>query len=86
MSLKATLCAMSLMLMPGLALAQVAVGDEVGTSPEAIREALTAAGYTVEEIDMEENGMEADARLDGQLFWIEIGTDGLVRDIDQDGQ
>ncbi len=59
-------------LVPSIALAAVSLGDTVGTTEAEIRAGLVAAGYTIEEIEIEADEIEAEVTLDGQALEIEI--------------
>ncbi len=77
--------AVALAAVPGLALAGMSVGDSVGTSDEEIRAALTAQGYSIEEIENEDGKFEAEVVLNGQTFEIEIDPhSGNVLEIEED--
>lgn len=67
---------------PFAVFAQLGVGDQLGTTEEAIRAALQSAGYEVVEIEFEDDEIEADVILDGQAFEIEIASDGTVSDVE----
>ncbi|WP_120501193.1 PepSY domain-containing protein [Roseovarius sp. EL26] len=69
------------LLLPGAALAQFSVGDDIGTTETEVRAALEAQGYVVSEIEIEieDGNIEADAVKAGQSFEIEVSTEtGLV--------
>ncbi len=64
---------------PGVALAQINVGDALGSSETAILAALQAQGYETTEIEVEDGQIEIDAKLNDQSFEIEVSsTTGLV--------
>ena len=64
---------------PGVALAQINVGDALGSSEAAILAALQAQGYETTEIEVENGEIEIDANLGDQSFEIEVSsTTGLV--------
>lgn len=71
----------------GAALAAVTLGDNLGTTEEEIRAALTAKGYTVTEFETEGGELEAEVTLDGQEMEIVIDTtSGLVLEMElEDG-
>ena len=62
------------LLIPGIAMAQINVGDSLGTTEQAIRTELEAQGYTISEIEVEGDEIEVEATLDGQAFEFEIST------------
>lgn len=65
------------------AIAAVTLGDQLGTSEEDIRAALTAKGYTVTEFETEDGELEAEVTLDGQEMEIVIDTtSGLVLEME----
>lgn len=67
----------------GAAFAAVTVGDQLGTSEEAIRAALTAEGYTVEEFEAEKGELEAEVTKDGQEMEIVIdATSGIILELE----
>lgn len=73
------------LLIPGAAIAAINVGDTAGTSPEAIRAALTAQGYEVLRIETDDGDFEVDARMGGTLFEIEVArSSGMVTGIEMD--
>ena len=77
--------AAALMLVPSLALAQITVGDTLGTEDDAIRAQLEQQGYAVEEIEREDGEIEVDVRKDGQEFEIVINAQtGAVEEIEED--
>ena len=67
------------LLLPGAALAQISVGDDLGVSETAIRAALQAQGYSAAEIEIEDGEIEIDAMRGGQSYEIEVSPEtGLV--------
>ncbi|MGH1466188.1 MAG: PepSY domain-containing protein [Cognatishimia sp.] len=67
------------LLIPSAALAQINVGDLLGSSETAIQAALEAQGYTVTEIEVEEGEIEVEATNGGQSFDFEVSPEtGLV--------
>ena len=67
------------LLIPGAALAQINIGDELGASEAAIRTALEARGYIATEIEFEEGEIEVEATRGDQSFELEISPEtGLV--------
>lgn len=67
----------------GIAMAAVNVGDTLGTTEDEIRAALTAEGYSVEEIETEENEIEAEVSLDGKEIEVVVDAkSGLVLEIE----
>ena len=78
------------LLIPGVALAQINVGDKLGASETAIRAALEARGFTATEIEIEHGEIEVEATSGGQSFEFEVSPKtGLVlaayEDDDEDG-
>ena len=74
------------LLIPGVALAQINAGQELGTSQNAIQAELEARGYTVIEFEIEDDEIEVEASLDGQIFEFEISpTTGQVVEIELEG-
>ena len=72
---KATLLAG--LVIPGLAFAQVAPGDKLGTAEADIRAKLEAHGYTITEFEVEDGEIEVEATLN-----IEVSSqDGNVVEI-----
>jgi Peptidase propeptide and YPEB domain len=76
---------------PTLAAAQVAPGDQLGTSDAEIRAAIESAGYTLDEIAREEGVIELALQRNGvETEMILAAADGAVlklenEDDDQDG-
>jgi len=69
--------------MPSLAVAAVSVGDQLGTTEEGIRAALTAQGYEVTKFEIEADEIEVEALFDGQMLDLDISPDtGLVIEIE----
>lgn len=67
------------LLLPGAALAQFSVGDDIGTTETAVRTALEAQDYAISEIEIEDGNIEADVLKAGQSFEIEVSAEtGLV--------
>lgn len=67
------------LLIPGAALAQINVGDPLGTSEAAIQAALETQGYTITEIETEDGEIEVEASIGGQSFEFEVSPEtGLV--------
>ena len=72
---------------PVLALANVGLGDKLGTSETEIRTALEAQGYQIEEIEFEDAEIEVELRKDGvETELVLTKTDGTVTaiEIEQD--
>ena len=75
------------LIFPGLALAQVNVGDAVGTSEMDIRSALEAKGYVIAEFEIEDDEIEVEATLDGVAYEIEVSPeDGTVLEVEMDDE
>ena len=67
------------LLIPSAALAQINVGDRLGTSEMAIQAALEAQGYVVTEIEIEDGEIEVEAMSEGQAYEFEVSPEsGLV--------
>lgn len=67
------------LMIPGVALAQINVGDHLGASETAIVTALEAQGYTEIEIEMEDQEIEVEATSGDQSFEFEVSPEtGLV--------
>lgn len=67
------------LLVPGVALAQINIGDQLGSSETAIQAALEAQGYAITEIETEDGEIEVEATIDGQSFEFEVSPEtGLV--------
>ena len=64
--------ASALAIMAGAAYANIAAGDKLGTTEAEIRAALEGQGYTVEEFEMEDDGIEVELAMDGKTFEAEI--------------
>ncbi|MEM6666136.1 MAG: PepSY domain-containing protein [Pseudomonadota bacterium] len=71
------------LLTPAIALAGVTVGDTIGMNDAEIETALTAQGYTIEEIEREDGEIEVEAMLDGVEYEIEIDPEtGAILEIE----
>lgn len=71
------------LIVPGFAFAGANVGQSLGKSEADIRSALTGMGYDVQEIEIEDDEIEADVTLDGVAYEIEVAVDtGLVTEIE----
>ena len=71
------------LLVPGMAFANVNVGDSVGISETSIQSALEAQGYAVMAFEVEADEIEVQASKDGQIFEIEVAADtGLVLEVE----
>lgn len=74
-----------LLLMPAIAFAEVAQGDMIGTTETEIRAHLTAQGYEVKEVEMEDDEIEIDVSLNGKALEIEIDPQtGKVTEVEDD--
>jgi hypothetical protein len=60
------------LLIPGLALADINPGDMLGHSGPDVRATLEGMGYTVTEIEVEDDEIEVEAMFDGRAFEIEV--------------
>lgn len=70
-------------LIPAAALATVNVGDTLGTTSEEVRAQFEANGYTVLEIELEDDEIEVEYLLDGQEYEAKIAlATGLVTEIE----
>ena len=73
------------LIVPGLALAQVAPGDSLGTSEADIRAKLEARGYAVTEFEIEDGEIEVEATMNGKAYEIEVSSkDGNVLEVELD--
>ena len=71
------------LLVPGVALAGLDIGQQVGTTEADVRAALTGFGYDVQEIEIEDGEIEAEVTLDGVAYEIEVAMDtGLILEIE----
>jgi hypothetical protein len=61
--------------LPSLALAAVSVGDQLGTTEQGIRAALTTQGYEIAQFGFEDGEFEVDALFEGQMLELEISPD-----------
>lgn len=58
-------------------------GDVVGTDEAAIRAALEADGYTVQNIEREDDEIEVHATRDGQAYEVELSAEtGAILEIE----
>ncbi|RED12058.1 PepSY domain-containing protein [Pontivivens insulae] len=70
---------------PGIALAQVDIGDRLGTTENAIRASLQSQGYDVLEVEREGDEIEFEAVRDGTYWEIEVSAvTGMVVGIELD--
>lgn len=68
---------------PVLALANVGVGDTLGTTEAEIRSVLEAQGYAIEEIEFEEDEIEVELSKDGVETELVLDVaDGVVTAIE----
>jgi len=68
---------------PALAMANISVGDTVGTDEAEIRAAVEAQGYTVTEIEIEDGEIEVEVLLDGVETELVVDmTTGIVTEIE----
>ena len=71
------------LLIPAAALAQLDVGQQLGSTEADVRAVLTGMGYEVQEIEIEGNEIEAEVMLDGVELEIEVAMDtGLITEIE----
>lgn len=82
-----TAIAATCLLVPGIAIAQMNIGDNLGTNEADIRSALEAQGYAISEIEIEDNEIEVEAMRDGQAYEIEVSVEtGLVIEVALDDE
>ncbi|WP_171097907.1 PepSY domain-containing protein [Ruegeria sp. HKCCD7255] len=68
---------------PALALANVGLGDKLGTDEAEIRAALEAQGYVIEEIELEDGEIEVELSKDGVETELVLSeTEGVVTAIE----
>lgn len=68
---------------PALAMANISVGDTVGTNEAEIRAVVEAQGYTVTEIEIEDGEIEVEVLLDGVETELVVDmTTGVVTEIE----
>jgi ribosome biogenesis SPOUT family RNA methylase Rps3 len=68
---------------PVLVLANVSLGDKLGTDEAAIRSAMEAQGYVVEEIEFEDGEIEVELVKDGVETELVLSkSDGVVTAIE----
>ncbi|MCP4380339.1 MAG: PepSY domain-containing protein [Hyphomicrobiales bacterium] len=67
---------------PALALGAVTVGDELGTTLEAVRAQLEKEGYTVTEFDDDDGEIEIEATKDGLEIEFVVTEAGKVIEIE----
>ncbi|MEM7076656.1 MAG: PepSY domain-containing protein [Pseudomonadota bacterium] len=81
----ALLCLCAALCGPSGVAAQMSPGQTVGTTADAIRSALTAAGYDVISIEAKSDGKhEVDAVFDGHALEIDVSRDGQITEIELD--
>ena len=81
------LALLATLLVPSVAMAQVNVGDTLGTSETVIRAALEAQGYSVKEFETEDGEFEIHATLDGTAYEIEVSAEtGVIQEIELDDE
>lgn len=65
--------------------AALEIGDVLGVDAAAVRSALEAQGYVIEEIETDDDEIEVDAMLDGVEWEIEVSAaDGSVLEIERE--
>jgi len=70
---------------PALAMANISVGDSIGTDEVEIRAAVEAKGYIVEEIEVEDGKIEVEVLMDGVETELVLDmTTGRVIEIELD--
>lgn len=68
---------------PVLAVAGATVGDQVGLEEAQIRTTLEAQGYTIQEIEFEDDAIEVEVTMDGVESELVLSlTDGTVVEIE----
>lgn len=73
------------LVVPSMALAELKVGDTVGTSNDDIRNALEAQGYSISEVEFEDGEIEVEATLGGESYEIELSAEsGEILEIETD--
>lgn len=88
MNMKTTLAVLgtAIVLAPGVVYA-FAVGDQIGTAEADIRAKLQAAGYMVEEIEIDSDEIEVEATIDGQEVELTIDpATGLIAEVELDDE
>ena len=79
------LAATAAVLIPALAYAGASIGDQAGTKKDEIRAFLESAGYTVNEIEVEDDEIEVEATLNDKPVEIEISpSSGTVVSMELD--
>ena len=79
----AALVACGLALTPAAALAQLSVGSDLGTTMRDVLIGLEEQGYTVIELELKRNEIEAEVILDNRRYEIEVDTStGKVTEIE----
>ncbi|MEL7091109.1 MAG: PepSY domain-containing protein [Pseudomonadota bacterium] len=63
------------LIVPTAAFAGLELGQPLGTQEADIRAALTEMGYEVQEIEFEDDEIEAEVTLDGVAYEIELAVD-----------
>lgn len=77
------LASLAVVIAPGMVLAQVNVGDVLGSSEAAVRSALEAKGYVISEVETEDDEIEVQAAMDGKTYEIEVSADtGQILEIE----
>lgn len=75
----------ALLLAPAFAASEPAVGDVLGTVEADIRTALEARGYTVEEIEFEDDEIEVEIAMNDVELELEIDPEtGAIVEIETD--
>ncbi|MCL6285694.1 PepSY domain-containing protein [Ruegeria sp. 2012CJ41-6] len=86
-TLKTLTLATLLAAMPVLVLANVSLGDRLGTDEAAIRSAMEAQGYVVEEIEVEDGKIEVELVKDGVETELVLSkSDGIVTAIEMEDE
>ncbi|WP_299624728.1 PepSY domain-containing protein [uncultured Tateyamaria sp.] len=73
------------LIVPAAAFAGLELGQPLGTTDADVRAALTGMGYEVQEIEIEDDEIEAEVTLDGVAYEIEVAMDtGLITEIEHE--
>lgn len=72
---------------PLAAWAGLSTGDSVGKTPDEIRTSLESLGYVVEEIEIEDDEIEAEVTMNGEELEIEIDpATGAIIEIEKEDE
>ena len=85
LSPRATAAAALLLLVPSAALADLTIGRSVGTTIGQVATTFEADGYTVTEMDLEGNRIEADIIADNRKLEVKVDrTTGQILSVQDD--